>query len=276
MPKKVRVADFYIGHGEPLVLIAGPCVIESEEETIDTALEIKKMTGQLEMPFVFKSSFYKDNRSLHSTYSGPGLEKGLEILKRVKEEVGVPVISDVHSVNQVKAAAEVLDIVQIPAFLCRQTSLAIAVGKANKPTNIKKSQFLSPRDMKSVIEKFKSTKNDNILITERGTSFGYNNLVVDMRSLPLLRKYGYPVVFDIAHTVRNPGIPSEDPKGGRPELALNLIRAAVANGIDALFLETHLNPKRALCDSSSMIKLSTLPGILKQVKTLDDVIRKWK
>ena len=186
MPKKVRVADFYIGDGHPMALIAGPCVIESEKESLETAKKLKAITDKLDIPFVFKSSYNKDNRSLHTTYSGPGLKEGLRILKRIKDEIGVPVISDVHSVDEVKACADVLDMIQIPAFLCRQTSLAQAVGKTNKPTNIKKGQFLSPWDMKSVIEKFKNSNNDNILLTERGTSFGYNNLINDFKSLDII------------------------------------------------------------------------------------------
>jgi len=271
--KVLRVGDTEIGNGR-LALIAGPCVIESEELALRTAEEIRRIAEQLEMPFVYKSSFLKDNRSSVDYYQGPGLEEGLRILERVKREVGVPVLSDVHESWQAAPAAEVLDILQIPAYLSMQTSLAVAVARTGKPVNVKKGQFLDPRDMEKVIGKIRSQGNDQILLTERGSFFGYRNLVVDVRSLAIMRAFGYPVVIDATHAVRNYGVPSADPSGGSPEFVPPIARAAVAAGVDAVFIETHPNCAEALCDASSMWPLDRLEGLLRQLVEIHEVVRR--
>jgi 2-dehydro-3-deoxyphosphooctonate aldolase (KDO 8-P synthase) len=271
--KVLRVGDTQIGNGR-LALIAGPCVIESEELALRTAEEIRRIAERLEMPFVYKSSFLKDNRSSVDYYQGPGLEEGLRILERVKREVGVPVLSDVHESWQAAPAAEVLDILQIPAYLSMQTSLAVAVARTGKPVNVKKGQFLDPRDMEKVIGKIRSQGNDQILLTERGSFFGYRNLVVDVRSLAIMRAFGYPVVIDATHAVRNYGVPSADPSGGSPEFVPPIARAAVAAGVDAVFIETHPNCAEALCDASSMWPLDRLEGLLRQLVEIHEVVRR--
>jgi 2-dehydro-3-deoxyphosphooctonate aldolase (KDO 8-P synthase) len=271
--KVLRVGDTEIGNGR-LALIAGPCVIESEELALRTAEEIRRIAERLEMPFVYKSSFLKDNRSSVDYYQGPGLEEGLRILERVKREVGVPVLSDVHESWQAAPAAEVLDILQIPAYLSMQTSLAVAVARTGKPVNVKKGQFLDPRDMEKVIGKIRSQGNDQILLTERGSFFGYRNLVVDVRSLAIMRAFGYPVVIDATHAVRNYGVPSADPSGGSPEFVPPIARAAVAAGVDAVFIETHPNCAEALCDASSMWPLDRLEGLLRQLVEIHEVVRR--
>ncbi|MBN1826366.1 MAG: 3-deoxy-8-phosphooctulonate synthase [Candidatus Eisenbacteria bacterium] len=250
--------------GEPgsLCLIAGPCVIESSDITLRTAERIRDVAERLGMPFVFKSSYRKDNRSSVEHFPGPGLEEGLAILDRVKREFGVPVLSDVHTPAQVPAAADVLDVIQIPAYLSQQTELLLAAARTGKPINLKKAQFIAPEDLIHSVRKIESAGNHAILLTERGTCFGYRQLVVDMRSLSILRGHGYPVVFDVTHSVRVYGRPSADPAGGTPEHIPLLARAGVAAGCDALFLETHPEPREALCDAASMLPLDRLEPLL--------------
>jgi len=269
----IEVGGIKIGGGNPIALIAGPCVIETEDIVMHTAERIKKISEKLHIGFIFKSSYAKDNRSSVQNYYGPGLEKGLRILEKVKKTFDVPVLSDVHYPEEVKPASEVLDILQIPAFLCMQTKLTLEVARSQKVINVKKGQFLSPEDVKNIIGKIESVGNNKILLTERGTIFGYHNLVVDMRSFPIMRATGYPVVFDVTHTVRVYGIPSKDPRGGRPEFIEYLARAGVAAGIDAIFIETHPNPKEALSDASSMLPLDKLEELLVTLLKIDRIVK---
>lgn len=262
-----------IGGGSPLVVIAGPCVIENEEITLSTARKLKEICGALGLPFMFKSSYDKANRTSLSSYRGPGLEMGLRTLWTVKSTLDIPVVSDVHSVDDVKPASEVLDMLQIPAFLCRQTDLILAASNTGKPVNIKKGQFLAPWDIKNIIDKFVSTGNSKLLITERGTSFGYNNLVVDFRGLPIMRSFGYPVIFDVTHSLQLPGGKGSS-SGGQREFAEPLARAAVAVGVDGLFMEVHPEPERALCDGPNMMKLAGVHNLLKTMKDLHSLISK--
>jgi 2-dehydro-3-deoxyphosphooctonate aldolase (KDO 8-P synthase) len=257
------------GGGGPLALIAGPCVIESEPLALETAHALKGLASRLGLPFVYKSSYRKDNRSSREFYEGPGLAKGLAVLARVREEVGVPVLSDVHGVEEVGPAAEVLDVLQIPAYLSQQTSLAVACGETGLAVNVKKGQFVAPEDMEKAVRKIESTGNKRIIVTERGTTFGYRQLVVDMRALPILSRLGYPVVFDATHAVRIYGRPSADPAGGEPEFIPALARAAVAVGCDGVFLETHPDPTKALCDAASQIPLERLPKLLESLLAID-------
>ena len=269
--KTIKVDKISIGPKSPLVLIAGPCVIESEDIVLETAEKILAITEKLEMPFIFKSSYLKDNRSSAASYQGPGLEEGLKILQKVKDQVGVPVLSDIHNQHDASPAAEVLDVIQIPAYLSMQTTLVLAAAKTGKPLNIKKGQFLDPHDMKNVIDKIESTDNNNILLTERGTFFGYHNLVVDYRSLRIMRSLGYPVVFDPTHSIRVYGVPSSDPSGGNPEFVPALSRAAVAAGCEAMFIETHPNCREALCDAASMWPLEKLELLLIHIKKIAEL-----
>jgi len=273
---EVKVGEIRIGKGNPLVLIAGPCVIESEANTLEVAKEMKKICSSLKIPYIFKASYEKDNRGSEKSYSGPGLKEGLRILAKVKEKIGVPVLSDVHRMEDVDLAKEVLDIIQVPAFLCQQTSLLLKVGAAGKVVNIKKGQFIAPESMAGAVKKIQSTGNHQILLTERGTCFGYNKLIADFCSIPVLQELGCPVVFDATHVVRNYGIPSEDPRGGSPQYVPHLSRAAVAVGCNGLFLETHPRPKEALCDASSMIPLSEMENLLRQTKAIHDMMRSWE
>ncbi|MCL4476035.1 MAG: 3-deoxy-8-phosphooctulonate synthase [Nitrospirae bacterium] len=260
-----------IGGGSPLVVIAGPCVIENEEITLSTARKLKEICGALGLPFMFKSSYDKANRTSLSSYRGPGLEMGLRTLWTVKSTLDIPVVSDVHSVDDVKPASEVLDMLQIPAFLCRQTDLILAASNTGKPVNIKKGQFLAPWDIKNIIDKFVSTGNSKLLITERGTSFGYNNLVVDFRGLPIMRSFGYPVIFDVTHSLQLPGGKGSS-SGGQREFAEPLARAAVAVGVDGLFMEVHPEPEKALCDGPNMIKLDEMHYLLNMIKDIHDLV----
>jgi len=275
MTKVIEVGNVKIGGNNPIVLIAGPCVIESEEITLKTAENIKKITEKLKIPFIFKSSYAKDNRSSVEYYYGPGVEKGIKILEKVKKEFNVPVLSDVHYPDEVPIAAEVLDVMQIPAFLCMQTRLTLEIAKTGKVINVKKGQFLAPQDIKNVVKKIKSTGNTKILLTERGTFFGYHNLIVDMRSLKIMRDTGYPVIFDVTHTVRVYGIPSKDPRGGNPEFIFPLARAGVSIGIDGIFIETHPEPQNALSDASSMLPLNQLESLLVQIKRIDEMVKEF-
>ncbi len=263
-----------IGGGLPFVLIAGPCVVENKEMIMQTAEIIKKITSELNIPFIFKSSYKKANRTNLNSFTGIGDEKALTILKAVKEKFDLSVLTDVHSKEEVNQAAEVADILQIPAFLCRQTDLLIAAGESGRVVNVKKGQFLAPEDMKHVIEKVESTGNKNIMLTERGTTFGYHNLVVDMRSLVIMRQFGYPVVMDATHSVQ---LPSKDStSGGEPIFIKPLARAAAAVGIDALFLEVHPDPKNALSDAASQLPLDKLEELLIEVKQIDEKVKSFK
>ncbi len=273
--KTVYVDTIPIGKEHPLVLISGPCVIETEEIALKTAESLKILCEDLGIPLIYKSSYEKDNRSTAENYRGPGLERGLRILEKVKMTLGLPILSDVHRETDISPAAEILDVIQIPAFLCQQTSLLIAAGKTGKPINVKKGQFLAPDGMKSPIQKLLSTGNDQILLTERGTCFGYYQLVADMRAIPIMQSLGYPVVFDATHIVRIYGIPSKDPGGGQPVFVPTLVRAAVAAGCDALFIETHPCVEEALCDASSMIPLEHLRPLLQEAKALSELVRSW-
>ncbi len=257
-----------MGAENPLAVIAGPCVIESRDHAIDCAASLKNIFDEAGLPFIFKASYDKANRTSIESFRGPGIEAGLGILAEVKKEIAVPVLSDVHAVEEVDPAAEVLDILQIPAFLCRQTDLVIKAAKTGKPVNIKKGQFLAPWDMKHVVDKFKTTGNENVSLTERGFMFGYNNLVVDMRSLVVMREFGCPVVFDCTHSLQLPGGQGTT-SGGQRELVAPLTRAAVAVGVDALFMEVHPDPDNAPSDGPNMIKMETLPDFLEQIKELD-------
>jgi 2-dehydro-3-deoxyphosphooctonate aldolase (KDO 8-P synthase) len=268
----VKVGPLEVG-GDRLTVIGGPCVIEDAGLCLEAAREMKRVTGELGLNYIFKSSFQKDNRSSASSYQGPGLEEGLEILAGIRDEIGVPVLSDVHYPGQVARAARVLDVIQIPAYLSQQTDLALAVGKTGKAVNVKKGQFTAPEDMQGVVSKIRSTGNNSIILTERGSCFGYRRLVVDMRSLPIMRSLGCPVVFDVTHAIRIYGYPSSDPKGGEPEFIPHLARAAAACGIDGLFLEVHPEPCKARCDAASMLPLSAAGDLLKQVVEIDRVVR---
>lgn len=271
--RKVNVGGIKVGGGEPFVLIAGPCVIEGEKLTRKVAASLREMTAELGIPFIFKSSYDKANRTSVRSFRGPGLDKGLKILKAIREELGVPVLSDVHRFEEIERASEVLDVAQIPAFLCRQTDFVAELARHAKAVNIKKGQFLAPWDVAHVVKKVESAGNRNILITERGASFGYNNLVSDMRSIPILRGMGYPVVFDATHSVQLPGGAGEA-SGGERAMAVFLARAAAAVGVDALFLEVHPDPDRARCDGPNSLALDSLRGLLRTLKGIDGIVKK--
>lgn len=272
MTKIVRINQIEIGGNAPLVLIAGPCVIESEDQIRKTAEGLKEITSVIKVPFIFKSSYDKANRTSINSYRGPGLKKGLEILERAKKEFNIPLLVDVHQVEEVTLVSKVADILQVPAFLCRQTDLILSIARTGKPVNVKKGQFLGPWDMKNVIEKIESTGNKNILLTERGSCFGYNNLVVDMKSLPIMRSFGYPVVFDATHSVQRPG-EKGTASGGERECVPFLAQAAVATGIDGIFLEVHPEPEKALSDGPNMLKLSQLKELLGKLTRIDKIVK---
>lgn len=272
MVKIVKIGNTEIGGNRPLVLIAGPCVIESEDQVRKTIEGLKEITGEINIPFIFKSSYDKANRTSIKSYRGPGLDKGLEILEKVKREFDIPLLVDVHRIEEVKLVSKVADILQVPAFLCRQTDLIISIARTGKPINVKKGQFLAPWDMQNVIEKIESTGNKNILLTERGSCFGYNNLVVDMKSLPIIRSFGYPVVFDATHSVQKPGGKGTTTAGER-EYVPFLAQAAVATGIDGLFLEVHPQPEKALSDGPNMIRLSRVKELLEKLIKIDKVVK---
>lgn len=256
--------NFTIGQGHELLLIAGPCVLESTDLAMEVAGFVKSVTDRLGIPFIFKSSFDKANRSALDSFRGPGITEGLKILADIREKFGVPVISDIHETAQVIPAAEVLDVLQIPAFLCRQTDLLFAAAKTGKPVNLKKGQFLSPWDLENAVNKIRSAGCHKILLTERGTTLGYNNLVVDMRSLPVMRSFGCPVIYDATHSVQLPG-GSGTSSGGQREFIAPLARAAVAAGVDGIFLEIHPDPKNALCDGPNSLALDDLEPLLKKL-----------
>jgi 2-dehydro-3-deoxyphosphooctonate aldolase (KDO 8-P synthase) len=272
MVKEITVGNVKIGGNRPLVLIAGPCVMENEAATLRCAERLMTIANGVDMPLIFKASYDKANRTSVTSFRGPGLTEGLRILARVKESLGVPVLSDIHSIEQVQPAATVLDVIQIPAFLCRQTDLVVAAARSGRALNIKKGQFLAPWDMENVIGKALSSGNDRLVLTERGVSFGYNNLVSDMRSLPIMRGMGYPVVFDATHSVQLPG-GQGGTSGGQREFVEYLGRAAVATGVDGVFMEVHEDPEKALCDGPNSIKLDDLPGLLKKLKAIDAIVK---
>ncbi len=265
--REIAVGSLKLGGANGLFLIAGPCVIESEAHARSMAERIAAVCAELKLPYIFKSSYDKANRTSINSYRGPGIAEGLKILRRIKDDLRLPILTDVHEPAQVAAAAEVADVLQIPAFLCRQTDLLVAAGKSGRVVNIKKGQFLSPAEMKTAVEKVASTGNQKILLTERGTSFGYNNLVVDMRSFPIMRGFGYPVVFDATHSLQLPGGEGKQ-SGGQPEFIEPLSRAAVAAGVDGLFLEVHDNPPAALSDASNQFPLAQLKPLLEKLLAL--------
>ena len=275
--REVRVGDVRIGGGQPLVLMGGPCAIENEKHALMTAERLAAIASDHGVPFIYKSSYDKANRSSVRSYRGPGLAEGLRILKRVRESVGVPVLSDIHQVSEAEPAAEVLDVLQIPAFLCRQTDLVLAAARTGKPVNVKKGQFMAPGDMRNVIDKIRSAGNEDVLLTERGTSFGYHNLVVDMRGLADMRALGVPVVFDATHSVQLPG-GQGDRSGGERRYVPALARAAVAVGVDALFMEMHEDPDRTmpdgqpLSDGPNMLRIDDLPALLQALTAIGRVV----
>lgn len=265
--KAVRVGPLELGGGGPLFLIAGPCAIETERHALEHAAALRDMAREAGIPFIYKSSFDKANRQSLKSYRGPGLKAGLRILSRVRRKVGVPVLTDVHDPAQAVAAAEVVDVLQIPAFLCRQTDLVTAAARTRKAVNIKKGQFVAPEDMESIVAKAASTGNRRILVTERGFQFGYRNLVADMRAIPVMRRFGYPVVFDAGHSVQKPGA-AGGKSGGDREMIPVLARAAVAAGCDGLFVECHRNPDRAPSDGPNMLRLDAVPGLLRTLTAI--------
>lgn len=271
-PKSVRVGGFEIGPGRPLALIAGPCVIEGRESALRHASFLKEVADRIGIPLIYKSSYDKANRTSLESYRGPGIEEGLKILAEVKTRVGIPVLTDVHEKEQVAFVQEVADVLQIPAFLCRQTDFVIAVARAGKAVNVKKGQFLAPWDVRNVVEKIVSTGNEQVMVTERGVSFGYNNLVSDMRSLIVMRELGYPVVFDATHSLQLPGGLGKA-SGGQRQFIPALARAAVATGIDALFMEVHEDPDRALSDGPNSLPLAEVEGLLRVVKQIDRILK---
>ena len=271
LTKQVQIGELTLGGGAPLLLVAGPCVIESEDHLLRIGEAIKVICEACRVPLILKSSYDKANRSSGRSFRGPGLEEGLRILERVKARLGVPVISDIHDVNQVSAAAEVLDILQIPAFLCRQTDLLLAAARSGKPVNVKKGQFLSPWDAGNIVEKLRSAGSEAIVLTERGSSFGYNNLVVDIRSFPVMRSFGYPVLFDVTHSLQLPG-GAGVASSGQSQFIPYIARAAVAAGVDGLFMEVHPDPANAPSDGPNMLRLDALPGLLNQLLEVQRVV----
>jgi len=270
--KQIPVRDFYIGEGQPLTVISGPCVIESESEALFAAERLKEIFSRFpEVHFIYKSSYDKANRSAYSAFRGPGLEKGLAILERVKREFDLPILTDVHAPAEVEAAAAVCDILQIPAFLCRQTDLVTAVAKTGAVVNVKKGQFMAPWDMRNVVDKILAEGNEKILLTDRGTSFGYNNLVVDMRAIPIMQSFGFPVCFDASHSVQLPGGCGTS-TGGQREFIPPLARAAIAAGANCLYIESHPSPETAKSDRASVYPFDKLPELLKQLLNIYNVV----
>jgi 2-dehydro-3-deoxyphosphooctonate aldolase (KDO 8-P synthase) len=272
MVHTIRIDRLMLGGRQPLFLIAGPCVIESEPHALKIAKALAAATEKLKVPFIFKASYDKANRTSLGSYRGPGLERGLEILARIKEECGVPILADVHQASQVAPAAEVCDIIQIPAFLSRQTDLLLEAGRSRAAVNIKKGQFLSPWDMRYAVEKVATAGNHRILITERGASFGYNNLVVDMRGLAVMKEWGYPVVLDVTHSLQLPGGEGKR-SGGQPQFIETLARAGVAAGVDGVFMEVHDNPPRALSDGANALHLRSFRPLAQRIRDLGEFVR---
>jgi len=266
----IQFKNFKMGQKQPLVLISGPCVIESEEKAFEAAYALKEICDELSMPFIYKSSYDKANRSSKNSFRGPGIDKGLEILSKIKEELNVPIITDVHSPEDARQAAQVCDVIQIPAFLCRQTDLVIAAAETGCVVNVKKGQFLAPWDMKNVVDKITSCGNHKIILTDRGTSFGYNNLVVDMRAMPIMRKMGYPVCIDASHAVQLPG-GQGDRSGGDREYIPHIAKAAVAAGADVVFIESHMRPHEALSDKDTVFPIHELKPLLKTLMRIREL-----
>jgi 2-dehydro-3-deoxyphosphooctonate aldolase (KDO 8-P synthase) len=272
--REISIGNLRMGGNQPLVLIAGPCVIESEEHALLMAERLAEAAERAELPFIFKASYDKANRSSEQSYRGPGIVEGLRILKKIKDRFALPILTDIHEISHAAAAAEVADVLQIPAFLSRQTDLLVAAGKTGRVVNLKKGQFLSPWEMANAVEKVANTGNDRIVLTERGASFGYQNLVVDMRSFPILRKTGCPVVFDVTHSVQLPGGEGKS-SGGQPEFIEPLARAGTAVGVDGVFLEVHDDPAKALSDGTNALPLSELPSLLGKLKQIAALVRGW-
>jgi 2-dehydro-3-deoxyphosphooctonate aldolase (KDO 8-P synthase) len=268
----ITIASIPVGGGSPLVLIAGPCVVEDRDMIFRTAIRIRQEAAAVGMPVIFKASYKKANRTSGGSFRGLDMDQALRILDDVRRETGLPVLTDVHSETEVAAAAQAVDVLQIPAFLCRQTELLEAAGKSGKPVNIKKGQFMAPADMKHAAEKVAQTGNPNVMLTERGTSFGYNNLVVDMRSLVIMRRTGYPVVLDVTHSLQLPG-GNEHTSGGQPEFIFPIARAGAAVGIDGVFIETHPDPKNAMSDAATQLDLNQLGPLLAQIRAVDAAAR---
>jgi 2-dehydro-3-deoxyphosphooctonate aldolase (KDO 8-P synthase) len=271
MQHAVNVGGMSIGKGNEPILIAGPCVIETLESTMEAAAFLKDLTDEFQIPFIFKTSYDKANRTSLNSYRGPGLSKGLDIITTVKDKLDIKVLSDVHRFGEIAPAAQVLDILQIPAFLCRQTDFVVAVSEAGKPVNIKKGQFLAPWDLKHIVEKVVSAGNEQVLLTERGATFGYNNLVVDFRSLAIMRGLGWPVVFDATHSVQLPG-GEGDCSGGQREFVPMMARAAAAAGVDGVFIEVHDNPERALCDGPNSLPMQEVRPLLEQLTAIQSAL----
>ncbi len=269
----IEIEGIKLGGNNPFVLIAGPCVVENEEITLSTAEKIKSITAKLGIPYIFKSSYKKANRTSINSFSGIGDEEAITILSKVKKSFGIPLLTDIHTTEEINKLKNIADVLQIPAFLSRQTELLLSAGISGKVVNIKKGQFLAPEDMKHAIEKVESTGNNKIILTERGTTFGYHNLVVDMRSLIIMRRFGYPVVMDATHSVQLPA--NQNVTGGQPEFIKPLAKAAAAIGIDALFLEVHPNPVKALSDSASQLPLAEMEKLLVEVKAIDELSKKY-
>lgn len=272
--REISIGEVRIGGNRPLVLIAGPCVIESEDHAISMAERLAAIAVRKNTPLIFKASYDKANRSSVASYRGPGLEAGLKILRKIKQRFHLPILTDIHEPAQASVAAEVADVLQIPAFLARQTDLLIAAGKTGRVVNVKKGQFLSPWEMKNVVEKVSSAGNDRVILTERGASFGYQNLVVDMRSFPILRETGCPVVFDVTHSVQLPGGEGKS-SGGQPEFIEPLARAGTAVGVDGVFLEVHDQPENALSDGTNALPLAELPSLLAKLNQIAALVRGW-
>ena len=271
--RTVQIDKIVIGDEHPLALIAGPCVIESEKTVMQIAEMILKVSDKLGMPLIFKSSYLKDNRSSASTFQGFGVDEGLKILQKVKDTFGIPVLSDIHDMHDAEACGQALDVIQIPAFLSMQTSLILAVAKTGKAVNVKKGQFLAASDMQTAINKIEGEGNHRILLTDRGTFFGYHNLIMDMRNLKIMRDLGYPVVLDPTHAIRKYGVSSSDKRGGAKEFIFGLTRAGVAAGVDAIFIETHPDCDNALCDAASMLPIDRLEDLLKQALAINEIVK---
>jgi 2-dehydro-3-deoxyphosphooctonate aldolase (KDO 8-P synthase) len=272
---QIKLNDFVIGNNTGFVLIAGPCVLENEASAMDVAQYLQKLTAKLKIPFIFKASYDKANRTSISSYRGPGLQEGLAMLKHIKEKLDLPILSDVHRFEEIDEASKILDVLQVPAFLCRQTDFVMEVAKKAKIINIKKGQFLAPWDVANIIAKIKATGNEKIILTERGTSFGYNNLVFDVRSLPIMRETGNPVIFDATHAVQLPGGAGSASAGER-NMVPYLARAAVAAGVDGIFLEVHRDPEKALCDGANSLYLDSLEELLSMLKQIDGLVKSNK
>ena len=272
MVKEINIRNVKIGGNRPLVLIAGPCVIESEAATLRCAERLLTICNGISVPLVFKASYDKANRTSVSSFRGPGLKEGIRILAKVSESLNLPILTDVHSVGEIQPVSAVVDVLQIPAFLCRQTDLVVEAARSGRVVNLKKGQFMAPWDMGNVVGKALSAGNSKVVLTERGVSFGYNNLVSDMRCLPIMRGLGYPVIFDATHSVQLPG-GQGTASGGQREFVECLARAAVATGIDGIFLEVHDNPEEALCDGPNSVKIDDLPAIVKKLKAIDSIVK---